>query len=214
MSTFLDVTGKKFNHLTALRRSHDKGGKVFWVCRCDCGNEAEVESYKLRTGHTTSCGCYRDLRRSESHTTHGMSGSRTYLIWSLMLHRCNNPNSPIFKHYGGRGIKVCARWLKFEEFLSDMGEAPPHLTLERLDNEKGYEPSNCTWVSRKEQVRNRRNTLRLTLEGETKTIGEWADLGGVSAKTIKARLQRGWAPEMAVFQPLKKVKASTKEKAV
>jgi hypothetical protein len=133
-----------------------------------------------------------------------------YETWATMKARCHNKNHKRYPLYGGRGISVCDRWLDFENFVSDMGQKPSEKhSLDRIDNDKGYCPENCRWASQTEQVRNRRNSIRLTARGETKTLTEWLDVSPVSYNTLLARLRLGWAHEDAIFSNLytKKPKA-------
>lgn len=127
---------------------------------------------------------------------------RTFRSWLSMKQRCLNPRDTNYAKYGGRGVKVCDRWREsFETFLADMGEMPDGCTLDRKDTNGDYEPDNCQWANRKAQTRNRRNTKRLTVNGETKTLGEWADLTGMNYHTLSYRLRRGWSPEQALTTP-------------
>ena len=125
----------------------------------------------------------------------------TYTSWAMMVGRCTNPNNPSFSNYGERGITVCKRWLRFDSFLEDMGKRPANRTLERKDNSKGYQKSNCKWATRKEQARNRRNIKMVTANGITKPAFEWAESFGINVLTIKARLSEGWPPDKAVTTP-------------
>jgi hypothetical protein len=146
---------------------------------------------------------------SEERTAHGHSkgaGSPTYQTWRNMRSRCENPNVPAYKNYGGRGITVCERWKTFENFLADMGERPEGMTIERIDNDRGYEPGNCRWATYNEQARNMRSNQRITLNGETKCLTEWAEQYGIKMPTLWARLRMGWSVEEALTKPVRRLR--------
>jgi hypothetical protein len=191
--------GTRFGRLVIVSRD---GRKI--TCRCDCGNVVEVHLANLCTGHTKSCGCLRAEVTAERSYRHGSSrrGRRTraYESWSSMLKRCLNPECKDWPNYGGRGITVCERWLKFENFLADMGERPPGLSIERLDHNGPYRKENCTWVTRKEQNRNTRRNRLLIFEGKTQTLAQWAEDLGLSHTSILRRLGRGWSVERALSE--------------
>lgn len=160
-SRLLDLTGQRFGMLTVVCRASDvpkMGGKILprWECLCDCGRRKIVRGASLRYGKTKSCGC--------SHyaviTKHGHNGTkgktRTYHSWDAMIQRCTNPKAGKWPYYGARGIKVCKRWREYKNFLSDMGECPPGLTIERINNDGNYEPKNCKWATMAEQSMNKR----------------------------------------------------------
>ena len=155
MGKFIDLIGQRFGRLTVLSRQGSIGQKVAWLCLCDCGNKRVIISEKLKTGRTKSCGCFQTEQRFK----HGMYGIPEYTIWGAMLQRCKNKNNVRYNDYGGRGIAVCRRWEKFVTFYKDMGERPQGLTIERIDNNKGYFPDNCKWATMTENLKNKRNNI-------------------------------------------------------
>ena len=153
----LNLTGHKFNKLTVISEAPSKKGKSFWLCRCDCGQSKIVCLNNLRNRHTQSCGClgYQNAK------THGMYGTPEHTVWVHMIQRCYNPRRWQYKYYGGRGIKVCERWLDgFKNFYADMGPRPIGMTLDRVDNDGNYTPLNCRWATDIEQRANRSNRVR------------------------------------------------------
>lgn len=189
------VPGEKFGRLTVLRmvRPH-KWGHVQVFCRCDCGAFVIKLFRLLRTGQTPSCGCaVVDYRRIQcGWITHGQSkiGSGTYSSWKGMRERCLQGFKP---SYGGSGITICDRWLKFENFFSDMGERPPGLSINRLRNDLGYSKRNCEWATFATQNRNRTNVRKIAYAGEVKGIVQWAETLGVKYVTFYPRLKKaGW----------------------
>ncbi len=140
-------------------------------------------------------------KRSKAATTHGLIHTRAYSSWRAMKRRCFETSNPSFSRYGGRGITVCERWLKFENFVEDMGQPPTGMSLHRIDNDGNYEPSNVKWASFKEQSNHRNDNRQISFQGETLTVTEWANEKGLSASTLFGRLERGWAVERALTTP-------------
>lgn len=211
MPAFVDLTGRRVGKLTVIERGPNGSHKSIlrWRCRCDCGKETLSSGQMLREGRITSCGCERDKvsaeRVKDLNRTHGQSKTRLYKVWRSMRQRCYLPSFTGFENYGGRGIKVCDRWESFENWLADMGEPPTRKhTIDRIDPNGNYEPSNCRWATMKEQQNNRTNNLQITAKGETKTLAQWADASGIPSMTIWARvINYGWAPERAVTTPVR-----------
>lgn len=189
----IDLIGHKFNRLTVICRSEKKSkANIIWNCECDCGNFIDVASLKLRSNQTKSCGCLKRELISKVNKTHGMSNKTpTYKTWKEMRSRCNSPSNDKFKWYGGRGIKVCQEWGTFEQFLIDMGERPKGMTIDRINNDGDYTPSNCVWLSPLDQTRKQsKNKLSLELASLLRFDREskmtYRELGvkyGVSATT-------------------------------
>lgn len=155
MGQWKNLVGLRFGLLTVT--SYE--GSSYWSCLCDCGNTSITGTSHLRSGNTKSCGCRKRAVLGESTTKHGKAGTRVHRIWKAMRNRCNNPNTPRHKDYGAIGITVCPRWDQFENFYSDMGEPPPKHSIDRIDNSKGYNPSNCRWATTEDQNMNRRNSV-------------------------------------------------------
>lgn len=179
-----------------------------WACLCDCGKETTVSAPNLTSGNTKSCGCLNARLSKERNTRHGHCAdyvsSKTYQTWQNMHKRCYSKSDNRYADYGGRGITVCERWAKFENFLADMGEPPTsHHSIERQDNNGNYTPENCVWASKPVQMKNRRNAYLITHEGQTKNLCDWAVERNIKPDTIAARLkQYGWTvAESLEFTP-------------
>lgn len=191
-----DITGLRFGRLVVIEKTEQRcaSGRL-WLLRCDCGNEVRVSKCQVDAGYYQSCGC---LRREMSRK-HGMCGTPEYQAWADMISRCHGPKNPRFKDYGGRGIGVCDRWRSsFEAFYAELGPKPPGALLDRIDNDKGYEPGNCRWVTSKESAQNRRTTRFLSFGGETLSVAAWADRLGINQSALRSRLRLGWTTEEAL----------------
>lgn len=200
---FRDITNVRFGRLVAKEYiGRSKHGHSLWLCDCDCGKQTRVATGLLVTGNTASCGC----KRADMSRTHGKTSTPEYEAWRSMLQRCCNPKNRRYADYGGRGILVCDRWRHdFPAFLADMGPRPSSgHSLDRIDNNKGYEPSNCQWSTRKKQQRNRKNNRFITHNGITATIAEWGERLGLKRYTVRDRLRKGMSIEKALtpFKPV------------
>lgn len=203
-----DITGKRFGRLTPLGPvGRTKLGSIEWLCGCACGNTAVVTCAHLRSGHTQSCGCIStEIRQSNFPTTHGMSDDPLYRTWSGIVQRCTNKNQPRYSDYGGRGISVYEEWrFSFESFHAYVSRLPhcgeKGYTLDRIDNDRSYEPGNLRYATRSEQNRNTRKNHMISHNGETKCLVEWSEITGLEAETIAIRLQAGWTIERSLSTP-------------
>ncbi len=164
---------------------------LYYCCRCDCGTEKEIAKTSVASGRTKSCGCLEREARLTSSKTHGMSRTATYQTWLSLVRRCTEPSESGYQQYGGRGIKVCERWLKFENFFADMGVRPRGTSIERTDNDGDYSPENCRWATTAEQARNTQRTIKLTIGNETLCLTDWAKRAGLKYSTLHAAHRRG-----------------------
>lgn len=190
----IDLTGQTFGRWNVKRFiGLDSHKRALWECECECGTIKSIASNNLRRGLTKSCGCYKSDSTKERLTTHGHSNTRLYHIWQGIKRRCNNPNEIRFANYGGKGISMAKQWedyKNFEDWALKNGYQE-NLTIDRIDLSKGYEPSNCRWVTNESQANNKSNNVYVEINGETHTLGEWARIVGVSYKTIHTRYSRG-----------------------
>lgn len=185
--------GQRFTRWLVISGAQKPGRQRVYLCRCDCGTEKLLPARSLNAGLSKSCGCLRDeLSRYVRHG-HARSNdtSKTYYIWAAMCVRCNCSSNKAFHNYGGRGIAVCERWLHFENFLADMGEAPPGLTLERDDVNGNYEPSNCSWVSRLAQNNNTRANVFIFASEIKYTLAEFVRKHGLRYDAVRWQLRKG-----------------------
>jgi hypothetical protein len=199
---------KYFGRLKVVERIDDyvapNGSKhIQYRCECSCGNSTIAKKEYLTSGRKKSCGC---LKKENGKKTHGEIHTRLYRIWSNMCTRCSNPNNPAWAGYGGRGIHVCDDWKQFENFRdwaynSDYSD---ELTIDRIDNNQGYNPNNCRWANSFQQANNKRNNHLVEHNGEVKTLSEWAKFFNIPYKTLHRRIvDLGWTTEKAFTQPLR-----------
>lgn len=199
---FKDISGSRFGRLTVvcyLRRN--KHSNSIWNCKCDCGSIIEVNTASLKSGNTSSCGCYQIESVRKNMTTHGKCNLKEYSVWAGMIQRCANPKRNSFKDYGGRGISVCERWKEFESFFCDMGVCPDGFTLDRKNNNGNYDPGNVRWAEQKEQSRNTRRNIFICIDGKTKTAGDWGVDRGFPVGLVTNRINHGWSRVDAVNTP-------------
>ena len=202
-----DLTGQPFGRwtVTAYAGSSSRGMSL-WHCVCACGALAIVRSGNLKNGHTQSCGCFNKERQAELHFQHGLTDTFEHRCWQNMIRRCEDIHLDCYKNYGGRGIAVCERWRSsFLAFIEDVGMAPSHdHSIERIDNNGDYELKNCRWATPREQSRNKRNNIWLTLNGRTECLQDWAREIGIDARTLRSRMKSGWSDEDTLLMPLQK----------
>ena len=199
-----EFVGRTFGRL-CVTDVRQEGRRVRLVCRCACGVECEARANQLRSGDKKSCGCLKRSVLGDATRTHGRANSRvtgyknrTYGIWQAMHDRCSNANRKDFKYYGGKGIRVCKRWEKFENFLADMGEAPDGLTLDRLNSDKNYQPSNCRWATRAQQTYNSTAVKWIAHEGQRRNLAGWFKHLGLAPGTYYSRIERGLTVKQAL----------------
>lgn len=220
MAVKVDLSGKRFGRLTVIEKAKSKtspsGAKrAMWKCKCDCGNETVVWSYSLIKGRTQSCGClhlesFADVTRKYK-VTHGGSKERLYRVWRDILSRCNNPNDIEFHNYGGRGITICSQWEDYAVFREwainsgyDSDAEYGEKTIDRIDVNKNYSPDNCRWVDIQAQNNNQRRNRRITYNGETMTMAQWAKRIGISSSGLMHRLNNGWPLDEALTRKSQK----------
>lgn len=220
MKQYKDLTGKKFGKLEVLKLDHKKqklnkkgiktGRVYYWLCRCECGKEKVIRGSNLTTGLSQSCGCLRKEISSryfeEQRTKHNLSKSRIYRIYQHIKHRCYLVGDVDYKNYGARGIKICEEWKNdFKAFYdwAMLNGYADNLTIDRIDVNGNYEPSNCRWVTKEIQNKNTRRNINITYNGKTHNVREWSKIIGISAFTLYDRLNRGWSVEKTLATPLK-----------
>ena len=196
MGKLIDISGQKFNKLTAIRPVGRKHSEVVWECECECGKLVNVTSYSLRKGYTKSCGCLKEEILKVVNKTHGLSYSRMRIPYTNMKTRCYNPNYSLFHRYGGRGITVCDDWLGPDglQNFCDWALANGYdesKTIDRIDNDGGYSPENCRWTTAEVQSNNRISNRFITNNGVTKTLSRWAKEMGMDPRTLRYRIEKG-----------------------
>lgn len=200
LARYPSILGMTFGRLTVLSFSDN----AKWLCKCECGNTCFTTRGKLIRGHTKSCGCIRREELSKRKKTHGKTKTKIYRLWTSMIQRCTNKNNVAYKDYGGRGIFVCDRWSGvdgFIHFFEDMGLPEAGLSLDRIDNDKGYSKENCKWSTKREQRLNSRRIHLVTYNGRTVSMSVLCEEEGISYAMFKLRLKRGWSVEDAVKVP-------------
>lgn len=204
-----DIRGNRYGRLTVIDYvGKDKSNHSMWKCKCDCGNEIVTAGYRLKDRTCKSCGCYRVEFSRQKATIHGMAFTRLHKEWDEMKYRCSSQKRKGAHRYFGRGIKVCDEWINSFENFKEWALANGYddsLTLDRIDNNKGYSPDNCRWADRIVQQRNKENNVVIEYEGVKKTLAEWAEDLGMNYGTLHSRLKRwNWDIEKAFKKPLRK----------
>jgi hypothetical protein len=193
MTAATNLIGQRFGKLEAIAREGSRGGRALWLLRCDCGRDHRATASNLKCGNVKHCGC------ASRRLKHGMAGTQLYKRWDSMIQRCTNPNASYFHRYGGRGITVCSEWLDFASFskwaLANGYNAD--LQLDRIDNDAGYQPDNCRFVTPKLNSLNKANTRLIKCRGKMVTIQSAVQTTGISEGAIRTRLARGWTDEEA-----------------
>lgn len=199
-----DLAGQTFGRWTVVERVADRRpGVPSWLCWCECGEERPVEGVHLRRGSSQSCGCKQAdearVRASVNSYRHGQCETPAYIAWAAMIQRCENPKCRGYKNYGGRGIRVCQEWHKFEPFFTHMGPRPSGShSIERIDVDGNYDPGNVRWALYREQQRNKRTNHRLTHDGVTQSIADWAEQRGIPYFRLLHRVRSGMPSSLAL----------------
>jgi hypothetical protein len=199
-----DITGHKFGRLTAVNFVKKYKKHLYWLFRCDCGQDIIIEKGHAASGHSKSCGCLNNEARAISNRKHGMCYTPEYKAWSSLIFRTTSSNFKESDRYIGRGITVCDSWRNsFEQFYKDMGTRPSlKHSVDRINNDGNYEPSNCRWATRTEQNNNICTNIHITVNEETKTPRQWSDITGIGYTVIRDRVKLGWSPERIITEPV------------
>ena len=214
MTALRDLSGLSFGRWTVETRGpNNPNGAAQWWCLCSCGNRVLVYSYSLIGRKTHSCGCHRSEVTTQRNQTHGMAHLPEYATWTRMIDRCTNPKNPKYANYGGRGITICEAWrTSFPAFYADIGPRPsPEYSLERIDNNGNYLPTNTVWATQQTQARNKRTTHMLTHKGTTQSLIAWAEELPIHHRLIRRRVNLGWSDERALTTPPRPVRSRKKD---
>lgn len=201
----LNLINQTFGRLTVIDFAYSKEGRSFWKCKCNCGNEKIIIGKDLQNGHIRSCGCLRIETSKKRMITHGATDTRLYNIWTSMKARCETSKKKKFiKDYQNRGINICAEWHDFSVFQKWALENgyKDDLSIDRIDNNKGYYPENCRWADNFTQANNKRNNHWLTYNNKTQTIAQWSKELGMKYNALNERLRKGWSVERALSTPI------------
>ena len=196
----IDRIGNRYDRLLVIARApnaSERDTNARWQCKCDCGRMVIAYGQDLAKGKMKSCGCLN----AERIFKHGKSRTRIYNVWKQIFQRCENPEAQSYANYGGRGITVDPSWRDFNVFVSDMGECPEGMSIERIDNNGPYCKSNCKWATMKTQQNNSRHNRRLKAFGREQTLSQWVDEFKIPRDRVKARLRYGWTLEDALTEP-------------
>jgi hypothetical protein len=207
MPKFIDLTGKRFGKLTVLGETPKTKKYIIWLCLCDCGKETSVSVANLANGHTRSCGCLQSEITKKRNVTHNMRHTRIYYIWTTMKARCSNSRSSNRSIYFDKGIRFCDKWGTFEGFYEDMKDGyADNLSIDRIDNDKGYSKDNCRWATATEQANNTSANRIVEVDGNSDTLANTCRAYGVNYHTVRQRLRYGWSIEDAVKKPIRPLK--------
>ena len=199
MGKVIDLTDQIFGRLKVIEYiGKDKYNNAMWSCECICKNVTILRSATLKSGHTQSCGCLAKEKTIIRNTKHGYYNSKTYHSWRCMIRRCYDINNPSYKYYGGRSIRVCKRWLKFENFLKDMGEKPKGTSIDRIDNKSNYKPDNCRWATIIEQANNKTTNLYFQWENKKQSVKMWCRELNINSDKVYKRIENGWSIKEAL----------------
>lgn len=206
-----DITGCRFGNLTAIRFDHRdervKGGPHYWIFRCDCGKEIVARKNAVTSGNTKRCVDCSNQLSSKRNTTHGLTNTRLYKEWAGMIQRCENQSSTSWSRYGANGVSVCTEWHRFESFKDWAFENgyTDEMTIDRIDSNGNYEPSNCRWSTVREQANNKNKTIWITYNGERLPLSYWSDRLKIKYHTLYDRLfLHNWTVEKAFTTPTRR----------